>query len=284
MTDYELYNLAELICWDNEGGEGGDAGAGDAGAGDAGAGGTATKTPETKEKTFTQEEVNKFVAERNKAVNAQLKVAEENYEAQLKQTGLTKEQRDKVSADLDAVRNEMMTKEQRAEAEKKKIEANYKSELEAAGKEANKYKELYETSTINREITDASIKQDAFNPNHFIAHLAPKSKMVDEVDAEGQTTGKLVPRVEWSSVDEEGKVHTSLLTPEEAVTKMKENVVEFGNLFKPNVAAGIGQGTAPGQASAGGQIDHSKISDADYMKMSSTPEGRAALGLPPLRN
>jgi len=277
----ELYNV-ELICWDNEGGDSsaGDAAGGDSGAGDTGGntGGTATQ-----EKTFTQEEVNKFVAERNKAVNAQLKVAEENYESQLKQSSLTKEQRDKVSADLEAVRNEMMTKEQRAEAEKKKIEANYKTELEAAGKEASKYKSLYETSTINREIQDAAIKNDGFSATQFIAHLAPQSKMVEEVDAEGKTTGKLVARVEWTSVDEEGQKHVSQLTPEEAVIKMKENVVDFGNMFKPNVAAGIGAGTAPGQTSAAGQVDHAKISDADYMKMSSTPEGRAALGLPPIR-
>ena len=73
--------------------------------------------------------------------------------------------------------------------------------------------------------------------------------------------------------------HVSLKTPEEAVAAMKENVVDFGNMFKTNVAAGIGQGTAPGQTSSAGEIDHSKISTEDYMRMAKDAEGRRKMGV-----
>ena len=289
----ELLNKIELLCWDNEG-DADEAGAGDTGAGDAGAAAAAASAEEKAKaaaaatdaaanpppKTFTQDQVNKFVSERNKALKVQFEQMEENYETLLKQQNLTNEQRDKLEADRDRLRVEMMTKEQRLEAEKKKAEEKFQTELSAAQGEANKYKELFESSTISREITDAAVKHDAFNPQHFIAHLAPKSKMVEEMDSEGKPTGNLVPRVEWTTMDKDtGATQVTLKTPEEAVELMKENVVDFGCLFKANVAAGIGQGTAPGQASSAGAIDHKRISTEEYMKLAKTPEGRRQLGI-----
>jgi len=273
----ELFLRAELLCWDNEGGEG-DGGAAEAAAAAEAAKAAAEKAA-TDEKSFNQDEVNKFVAERNKALKVKFETMEKSYEGLLKQQNLTNEQRGDLETQLEAVRNEMLTKEQRLESEKKKAQVQYEADLNKANENAEKYKSLYESSTIERAVTDAASKHDAYNPNHFIAHLAPQSKMIEEVDAEGNVTGKLVPRVEWTSVDENGQKHVSNLTPEEAVEKMKDNVVEFGNLFKTNVAAGIGAGTAPGQVSSAGAIDHGKISDADYMELAKTPEGRRKLGI-----
>jgi len=108
--------------------------------------------------------------------------------------------------------------------------------------------------------------------------LKPAATMVEEVDANGDLTGKLVPRIKWET-QEDGKVSVSHLSPEEAVKQMKENVDTFGNLFRPNVTAGIGQGTAPGQLSSAGKVDQSRISTAEYMELASTPEGRRKMGL-----
>jgi len=269
---YEFLNRIELVCWDNEG---------DAGdSGDAGNGGETQQQQQNTERTFTQVEVDQFVQKRNKALKAQFEQMEKNYETLLKQQNLTKEQRDKLENDLEAVRSEMMTKEQRLAAEQKKAEAKYQADLKAAAEEATKYKSLYEESTISRAIQDAAVKADGFSPGQFVAYLAPKTKMVEEVDSQGTVTGKLVPRVEWTAVDQEtGATVVMLKTPEEAVELMKENVVDFGNMFKPNVAAGIGSGTAPGQVSAAGQIDHRRISTAEYMELAKTPEGRRKLGI-----
>lgn len=269
----------ETLCWDNEGGDpaGGDPDGGDPAGGDPA--GKPADGKLTGERTFTQSEVDEFVAKRNKNLKEQYGQLEQSYETLLQQQNLSAEQRTDLEDKLERVRQEMMTKEQRLEAEKKKAQAEYETKLKAAEEEAAKYKTMYEDSSISRAITDAASVNDAFNPSLFIAHLAPKSKMVEELDAEGNATGQLVPRVEWTSVDEEGKKHTSLKTPEEAVKLMKENVVEFGGLFKANVAAGIGSGTAPGQTSAAGDVDHTRISTDDYMKLASTPEGRKKLGL-----
>ena len=99
MFDY--MNNPELTCWDNEG-DAGEAGAGDTGAGDAGAAAAAASAEEKAKaaaaatdaaanpppKTFTQDQVNKFVSERNKALKVQFEQMEENYETLLKQQNL----------------------------------------------------------------------------------------------------------------------------------------------------------------------------------------------------
>ncbi len=267
-----MFIKPELTYWDNEGTEG-EAAAAEATAAAAteAAAAEAAKTPV--EKTFTQEDVNKIVGDRVQKLNAQLETAVGNYEETLKTATLTSEQRDKVSKDLKRVKEELLTKEQRLEEEKKKAEEKHSEALEVITAQAERYKGLYETSTINREITDAAIKHEGFNASQFIAHLAPQSKMVDEVDSTGELTGKLVPRVEWTTVDKEtGVVTVTLKSPEEAVELMKENVVDFGNLFRTNVAAGIGQGTAPGQTPTGGTINQKNITDAEYMEFAKDPQ------------
>jgi hypothetical protein len=272
----DLFRGAELLCWDNEGSEEAAAAAEAAAAKEAEAKQAAEKAAQ---RTFTQAEVNEFVAERNKNLKKQFEQMEESYGTLLKQQNLTEEQRNRLESDLEAVRTEMMTKEQRLEAEKKRAEEKYTQELQEAVKTADEYRTLFETSTINREIVDSAVKHDAYNPNHFIAHLGPRSKMVDEVDGEGNTTGRKVARVEIDTVDKEsGKAQVTLVTMDEAIEKMKENVSEYGCLFKANVAAGIGSGTAPGQASSTG-VNPKNLTTAQFMEMAKTPEGRKNLGL-----
>lgn len=274
-----MFNKPELTYWDNEGEGTGDAAA-DATA-DATVAATPAaipETPATPDKTFTQEQVNKIVGERVQKLNAQLETAVGNYEDTLKTATLTSEQRDKVSKDLQRVKEELQTKEQRLEEEKKKAEAKHTEALEIITAEAQRYKGLYEDSTISRAITDAANAHDGFQASQFIAHLAPTSKMVDEVDSAGELTGKLVPKVEWTTVDKEtGAVTVTILSPDEAVQAMKENVVDFGNMFRTNVAAGIGQGTAPGQVVATGTIDQTRITTEEYMELAKDEKTHAKM-------
>ncbi len=58
---------------------------------------------------------------------------------------------------------------------------------------------------------------------------------------------------------------------------MKENVVDFGNMFRTNVAAGIGQGTAPGQTITPGTIDQKSITTEQYMELAKDPATRAKM-------
>jgi hypothetical protein len=279
FNEFELWAAAELTAWDNEGdaADVGDAGTADAGIADAGTADAGTK--QAGERTFTQKDVDDIVVKRNKALKSQYESLENNYQTLLKQQNLTDDTRSQLEADLESVRSQMRTKEENLRIEKEKAAKEYETKLSSVQEQANYYKELYETSTIHREISDAQQLHDGYNPDQFVALLGPKAKIVEELDSAGEKTGRLVPRIEWGVKTEDGTSETVLLSPKEAVEKMKDDPDTYGNMFRPNVAKGVGQGTAPGQAGFTGKVDHTKISTEEYMQRRNDPEFRRSAGL-----
>lgn len=264
----------ELTPWDNEPNEDPDTTPDD---------GQRIENPETDEgdkgKTFTQEDVERIVTKRNKAVKQQLAEAEGAYQALLKQTNLTKEQRDDFEAKLENIQKSMRSKEEQLKHEKQKAEEKFTSELQTAKEQAEKYQTLFEQSTIERAIVDAAMQEDGFSGEQFVSFLGPKAKIVEEVTQDGQPTGRLVPRIDWQIKNDEGETEVVRMAPGEVVKLMREDVSNFGNMFKSNVSRGIGEGTNPANHGGGGKVDPRKLSTADYMKLASTKEGRLALGL-----
>ena len=220
------------------------------------------QTPEGDDKTFNQDDVNKIVVQRNKALKAEFEKLETNYQQILEQKSLTEQQREKIEKDLENVQAQLRTKEQQAAHEAKQAAEKHQAALNETKTEADYYRNLYESSTIEREITQSSLENDGYNPQQFIAVLGPRTKMVDELDAQGQKTGKLVPRVEETVEGEDGTPTTVLSTVNEAILRMKDRR-EFGNFFKSNVARGIGSAT---DNSAAGNLDPSTITTEEYIK------------------
>jgi hypothetical protein len=264
----EMKNLIgsyELTCFDNEGDDG-------------------TKESENKqseEKLFNQEQVNKMMGERTKALNAKLAVAEKNYTELLEQSTLTDAQRQQLQADLEGVQKAMRTKEQQIEFEKQQAQTKFDTELKTAAEERDRYRNMFETSTAQREITDAAMSQEGFNGDDFINWLGPKSKVVEELDANGQKTGRMITQIEWDVENPEtGVVERMDKRPAEVVKLMKEDPKgRWANLFVPNVAKGVGAGTAAAQAGGSGKIDVTKLSMEEYMKLRNDPEFKARIGL-----
>jgi len=268
---YELlYAVPELIAFDNDDDGDGDDGNGDGNTGDGNdgiivSGNSGDDGQKGKEKTFTQKDVDEIVVKRNKKVKAQLEQMERNYQKLLKEQNMSADMRSQLEKDLDDVRAQMMTKEEKLKAEKKKAQEEYEAKLATVVNERDSYKNLFETSTINRAISDAQQRHEGYDSDQFIALLGPKAKIVEEVDNHGQKTGQLVPRIEWKVNQEDGTVEQVLLSPDEAVEKMKSDTDKYGNMFKPNIATGVGGGTAPGTQSAMvGKIDHKRMTDEEY--------------------
>jgi hypothetical protein len=88
--------------------------------------------------------------------------------------------------------------------------------------------------------------------------------------------------VEMPGVDPTtGDAVTLVLTPEDAVKRMKELPDQYANLFKPNVVSGMGGGTATGGGPGQGRVDVRKLSPAEYRKLRAEHPER--LGLRPKR-
>lgn len=278
---------AELACWDNDGGDGGEGGDGDGGDGGDGGSGSGSGSGRGNEggsqrgggRTFTQEEVNEFVQKRNKNLRSQYENLEKQYESLLENSQMSQEQREKLEGDLENVRAQLRTREQQLQYEKKQEISKFQKELEAAQKQGTYYKSLYENSTIERAIVDAAASNEGYDGNQFVALLRDRAKVVEELDNDGQKTGRLVPVIEWDVTDPETKKTERVVKrPDEVVQLMKEDVQRYGNLFKSNVARGLGQGQAnlPG---ARGKINVKNLTQAEYRELRKTAEGRRALGL-----
>lgn len=273
----------EIAIWDEDGGEGD--GAGDEGDDDDGdEGGSNDPVPKAGDKkpngkTFTQEEVDKIVVKRNKAVKRELENVEKRYESLLKEQNLTKEAREGLEADLENVRKQMRTEKEQLQHEKRLAEEKYQTELAEANKQANFYKTQFETNEIKRALQDSAISSDAYEPSQIVTLLRDRTKLVDELDGEGKKTGRQIAMVEWEYENPETKqIELGFRKPEEVLKAMKEDTKRYGNLFKSNVAAGLGSGTA-GVGGRGGKVDVRSMTPDEYMKFAQTPEGRKALGL-----
>jgi len=220
-------------------------------------------------KNFSQEDINRFLAEDRRKHQERYQTLEQSYQKILKEGNLHKEQRQKMVGELEDLQKAFRTKEQQAEYERKQQAERYKGELTQASEAAVKWESMYKNSITERSIQDAAIAADAFNPSQIISMIKPMTKMVEDTDAEGHPTGTMSPKVDFPDIDEKtGERITTLRTPEEAVKRMRELSDTYGNLFRANIVSGIGTGSATGGVTPGkSNIDLSKLTPEQYRRL-----------------
>jgi hypothetical protein len=215
--------------------------------------------PQSDDKTFTQDDLNRILAEDKRKHQEKLKQVESNYQELLKSQSLTKEERDKLKSQLDDLQKSQLTKEQQLERERKESEEKYRNELKSQMERANHWEGLFKKETISRSLQDAATSAEAFNPNQIVGLLQPFTEL-KEVE------GNLAPMVDFPDIDEKtGKEIRTLRTPLDAVKRMKELPKMYGNLFKSNVVSGVGAGNAPGTGELDA-IDYSNMTPEQYRK------------------
>ena len=216
-----------------------------------------------------QSKVNQILAEEKRKNETKYKTLENQYNNLLKNQNLTAQEREALEADLENLHAQFRTKDQQAAAERKKLEEKYKTELQNASGERDTWRQRYEHSTINRELLDAAVQNDAFNSQQIVNLLSSKTKIQEVKDDKGNVTG-YEPFVDFDDIDPETeKPVQTRLTPAEAVKRMKELPEMYGNLFKSGVVSGLGQNGATGGHTPGkdGRIDVSKLSQAQFAKL-----------------
>jgi hypothetical protein len=215
-------------------------------------------------RTFTQADVDKIVVTRVKKLKEQLQKTEQQYERLLTNQNLSVQERNELQQELETVQAQLRTREEQARYEAKKQSEKFQQTLEQTTGERDRFKTLFETQTRDNAIMQAAVQHDAYNPEQFISVLGPRTKIVEEVNEQGEKTGRLVPRVEVQVTGEDGTTSTELRPVEDAVAQMKDEPEKYGNLFRNNVAGGIGEGSNP---SGGGRpLDPSKVSTEEYFK------------------
>jgi hypothetical protein len=270
-----------LAAYDGADGSGAGPNAGDlfdsntGGNANSNAGGSAGGAP----KVFTQEDVNRYMAEDRRKNKEKLEALEGAYKEALENQNLTTEQKAKLQDQLDDVQKRFSSKEMQLEMDKKALEKRYQEDTQKLKESVVIWEAKYKSSVTDRALLDAAMSNDAYNPNQIVGLLRPMTRMVEEL-ADGQPTGDLVPMVDFPDVDTNtGASIMTRRTPEEAVRRMKELGQQYGNLFNSNVVSGLGSGSATGGLAPGadGRVDPRKLTTEQYIKL--RKENPAALGL-----
>jgi len=230
-------------------------------------------------KVFSQEDINRFLADDRRKHSQKFEQLEAAYKDALENQSLSKEQREQLEAKLEDLQKTFRSREQQLEHDKKQLEDKYAKEVKDWESKATTWEQKYKQTLIDRSLQDAAIINDAFNMAQIVSLLRPMTKFVEKTDDQGRATGDSVPMVDLTDIDTKtGDAIITRRTPEDAVRRMKELPTLFGNLFKSNVVSGVGAGTATGgNMSGSGRIDPTKISVEQYMKL--RKENPEALGL-----
>jgi hypothetical protein len=265
---------AVLISYDGEGGavsgEGSVGAAAGAGAGAAAAAGAgAGAGVGAGDARFTQDDLNKYLAEDKRKHQAQLQRVEKTLEETAASKNLTIQEREQLAQQLEDLRKETRTKEQQLAHEKKQLEESFTKRIADTDKAAKEWEQRYREGTIEQALTDAAAKSDAFSVAQFVTQLRPMTRLTEITDEKtGKGTGKFKVVVDFPDTDPNtGEPTVTLHTPESAAKRMKELSAVYGNLFKSGVVSGIGSSSATGglASGSGGKIDVRKLTQAQYM-------------------
>jgi len=269
------WSCVRFACYEGEGGDGAGSGGACGAAGGGNDGGAA--------KAFSQEEVNKILAEDRRKHQAKLQEMETKLKAALDSNTLSEKDRKALQENLETVQGQLRSKEEQLALEKKQLQEQYAAQLKEAHEKSSFFETLYRDSTVERALTDAAVKNEAFSPSQLVTQLRPMTKLVPDVDPKtGKPTGKFRPMVEMQTINQTtGELETKAYTPEDAVKKMKDDPTNWGNMFRSGVVSGIGSSSATGGLTSGnGQIDLRKMTPQLFLELQKkNPE---LLGLRPV--
>lgn len=222
---------------------------------------TPTTPPPTEDKKFTQEDLNRLLAEERRKAQTQTQKALEELEALKNKTTLTNEEKAELERRVEDLSNSLLTKEELAKKEKEKLEKQSKQQIEALTTELGTWKNRYNDSTIRRAITDAAVETSAFSPAQIVAILGPQTRLAEELGDDGKPNGELIPKVKFTDVGKDGKPVTLDLTVLEAVKRMAEKD-DYKNLFRVDGTGGVG-GTSGRRQTPSGKIDPAELARTD---------------------
>lgn len=246
--------------FDGDGGAGGDgaggtSGAGSSGSGAGGAGGTAAGSGGAggaAGKTFSQDDVNRMMAEERRKHEDKTKTAITQLEEMKKAAGLSDKARTTLETQIEEYKNSLLTKEEQTKKELEKKDKEFKTALETTSKERDFWNTQYANETAKNQILQSAGVHGAISAEQLTELVMPKTRLVEILDAEGKATGKFQPRVKFPTTNDKKEAIELDLTVEETIKRMKDEPERFGNLFKSTIQGGLGAGGSSGGGSLNG--------------------------------
>ena len=200
-------------------------------------------------RTFTQEEVNKFLADDRRKHKTQNEKLIGQLEELKTSQGLSVAEKSSLEQRIEELQSANMTKEELAKKEKDKLTKGYRKDLESLTSERDNWKVRYTNSTIQRAIIDSAVSNEAFSPNQLVAILQSNTRLVEDLGDDGKPNGNFITKVKFNDIDKDGNPIVLDISVNDAVKRMKEIPEQYGNLFKSGASGGLGLRTESQQSS-----------------------------------
>lgn len=247
-----LYSRPWFAVYEGEGDQGG--------SGEGDQGGTSPPPPPSVPspviKTFSQDQVNKMLAEDRRKHKEQVQQTVTTLEEFKKNHQLTEQQKADLEQKLEVLNNSLLTEQEKAKQELQKKEKEFKSSQETTAKERDQWKGRYETETTRNQILQAARTHKVLKDEQLMELLMPKARLVEVLGPDGKTSIGYAPKVKFRDKNEKGEDVELDLSIEDTVKRMRELPDRFGNLFESGMNGGLG---ASGSAGQGGQADMNAI-------------------------
>lgn len=241
-------------------------GDGEGGDGGTGGSGTGNPPPQPQPRSFSQDEVNRFLADERRKFQSKI----QGFEDLQTKLNLTEQQKTEFEQQLETMRGELQTKEEQQTQALTKLQKKYDTDIAAGKNETATWRQRFETKLKDVEILASAAKFNAFNPTQIQAILGPQTTVTEELGGDGRPTGNFVARVKFKGRDKDKKEIELTLSVEDAVKAMTEMPDVYGNLFKSASAGGTGsQPTGGGNTGGSGDGDIPDIASMkpqDYAK------------------
>lgn len=189
-------------------------------------------------KTFTQEEVNAFLADDRRKHQANV----ESLKQEVTKFQGTAKEKEALQVKLQEMEKQFLTKEQLAAQEQEKAKKQYETELQSTQADRDQWKNVFVNNLAEVEIAKAAAANQAFNPTQLSLLLKNQVKVKQKTDSEGRLTMDFEVVMPVTTKDKEGKTTVVELPVTEGVKKMREDA-GFANLFLIDAASGTGKTT-----------------------------------------
>lgn len=215
-------------------------------------------------KTFTQEQVNAMMADHKRTLqenNSQLVTQLEEMRSTM---NLTQQQRDELDSRITALSQQHLTEQQKLQLALDNAVKKHKTDTDSLGNEVKTWKGAFENTMIENSVLAGSVEHKAVNAGQLLDLLRAKAKVVQELDASGQPTGKFLVKLPVKVVNTKTKATEVLeLDAIEAIGKMREDPSN-GNLFMFDGKTGLGGTNHPSNTATNGDPDFSKMTPSQY--------------------
>jgi len=201
--------------------------------------------------TFTQDQLNKMMADNRRKLAQQNQQLVSELETLKEQSNLTTQQKEELEGRINQLQEQFMTKEEIAKKEQAKLVKLTEEEKAKLKNEAESWRNRYSTATVQRSLTDAAVEGKAVSPEQLVAILGTVTSLQPVIGEDGKPTGDYAPIVKFNDVDSNGKPIVLDLTPQQTVKRMKELPQRFGNLFQSDATGGLGGHSGSGAGGSG---------------------------------